>query len=170
MRPVTVQTSIAAPRDQVFDFVSDMANRVAFMDHYLKDFRLARANSTGTGAAARYRIKGKWAGTSIVECDRPQKIVEEGSAGRFGRTKLLVVWTFQEDGGERTRVELEARTEPGARVEALGEALGARGWLQRQSKKALERLRRIFEEPAGEAPRRATVAAYESATAPRYGA
>jgi hypothetical protein len=48
--------------------------------------------------------------------------------------------------------------------------VGAAGWTRRQTKKALERLRMIFEErPDGEL-KRATIAGYEPAKAPRFGA
>ena len=42
VRQVTVDTHISAPREQVFDFVTDLAGRPAYTDHYLDDYRLAR--------------------------------------------------------------------------------------------------------------------------------
>ena len=57
MRQVTVATHISAPREQIFDFVTDLAGRPAFADHYLDDYRLARVNAIGVGAAARFRLK-----------------------------------------------------------------------------------------------------------------
>ncbi len=42
MRQVTVHTTISAPREQVFDFIADLAGRPAYTDHYLDDYRLAR--------------------------------------------------------------------------------------------------------------------------------
>ena len=55
--PVTVETVISAPREAVFDFVGDLANHVAFTDHFSSDFRLARTKSDGLGAAARFRLE-----------------------------------------------------------------------------------------------------------------
>src|SRR5919202_1196648 len=53
MREVTVDVHISAPRADVFDFVADLAGRPAWTDHYLKDYRLARAidRFRQTGAA-----------------------------------------------------------------------------------------------------------------------
>ena len=48
--------------------------------------------------------------------------------------------------------------------------IGAAGWIRRQTKKSLERLRMIFEEPPKEPLRRATIAGYDAAKAPRFGA
>ena len=56
MRQVTVDTVISAPREEIFDFVADLSRRPAFADHYLKDYRLARANPVGEGAAARFLL------------------------------------------------------------------------------------------------------------------
>ena len=67
--PVTVETVISAPREAVFDFVGDLANHVAFTDHFMSDFRLARAKSDGLGAAARFRLENpgpkQWAEVAV---------------------------------------------------------------------------------------------------------
>ena len=56
MQEVTVSAVISAPREELFDFVADLSNRPSYADHYLKDFRLARANPVGNGAAARFLL------------------------------------------------------------------------------------------------------------------
>ena len=70
----------------VFDFVADLSLRPSFADHYLKDYRLARANPVGKGAAARFLLDtpvfNERGEIAIVECDRPRRIVEEGRVGR----------------------------------------------------------------------------------------
>ena len=48
--------------------------------------------------------------------------------------------------------------------------VGAASWTRRQTAKQLERLRMIFEEPPEEPLKRATIAGYEPAKAPRFGA
>jgi uncharacterized protein YndB with AHSA1/START domain len=173
MRPVTVDTSISAPREDVFDYVADMANRVAWTDHYLQEFRLARANPLGLGAAARFRLDAPfakvWVEVGITECDRPRRIVEEGRWGRIGRSRLWTVYEFSAEAGGVTEVELTTATEPATRLDALRESLGARRWLRRQSKAALERLRMVFEEERDAPLARATVAAFEPAKAARFG-
>lgn len=172
MPDVTVSTVISAPREAVFDLVGDLSARPAFTDHYMKDFRLARANPRGRGAAARFllarRIFKDYAEISIAECERPSRMVEEGRVGRRGRSRLSSVYRFvEEEGG--TRVEVTISSEPKTAVDRLRQR-GLPGWIKRQSERALDRLRRIFEEPQDGGLERVTVAASEPHTAPRFGA
>jgi hypothetical protein len=173
VRPVSAHTHISAPREEVFDFVADLANHVAYIDHYVTQFRLARVESRGVGAAARFRIDAPgakpWVEVQVVESDRPRRIVEEGRTGRVGRTRTGTVYEFSGVGSGVTRVDLTSWTEPGALVDRLRESLGARGWLKRQQRVALERLRMVFEQPAERPLMRTTIAGYEPGTAPRYG-
>lgn len=172
MGPITVRTLILAPREAVFDYVGDLANHVAFIDHCVSDFRLARARSEGLGAAARYRLENpgpkQWAEVQLVEREPPRRLVEEGKAGRFLRNRFWTVWDFAEE-GRSTRVELTFWTEPATRWDRVHEMLGARRWVKRQNKVALERLRRVFEEERDQPLARATVAGLETATLPRFG-
>jgi uncharacterized protein YndB with AHSA1/START domain len=174
VRPVTVHASISAPREEVFDYVADLANHVAFCDHYLSDVRLARARSDGPGAALRFRVNSpfgsQWAEVAVVEHDRPRRLVEEGRAGRVGRSRFWTVYDFGRESDRMTRVELTTWSEPASRADALRESLGARRWLRRQNKTALERLRRVFEEARDEPLARTTVAGLEPLKAPRFGA
>lgn len=173
MGPVTVETVISAPREAVFDFVGDLANHVAVTDHFRSDFRLARAKSDGPGAAARFRLENpgpkQWAEVQFAVFERPRRIVEEGRSGRFLRNRFWTVWEFIPD-GRATRVELTFWSEPATRWDALKEALGGRGWVRRQNKVALERLRKVFEEPPERPLMRATVAGLEPLKLPRFGA
>lgn len=174
MRPVTLETHISAPREQVFDYVADLANRVAFCDHYQRDFRLSRARSKGPGAAARFRIEppfgGQWVEAAVVEHDPPRRIVEEGGMGRLGRGKLFTIFEFTPQPGGVTRVELITWTQPVSRIAGLREALGTRRWLKGQARITLERLRRVFEEQRDAPLARVTVAGYEPLKAARFGA
>src|SRR3954453_13274660 len=150
MRQVSVETHISAPREAVFDFVADLAARPAYTDHYLSDYRLARANPYGKGAAARFRMSapfgGQYADLELKELDRPRRIVEELRVGRLGRTRAVAVYDFTQESGGTTRVALTTFSEPATLIDRLKE-LGAAGWVRRNSKVALERLRMIFEEP-----------------------
>lgn len=172
MRQVTVQTLISAPREDIFDFVADLSNRPAYCDHYLEEFRLARANSRGVGAAARFRLDAplakEWAELSITTCDRPRRIVEEGRVGRLGRSRFVAVYDFLPETSGTTRVELTAYAEPATPVDRI-KHLGAAGWVGRKSARALDRLRAIFEEPPTGELSRATVAGYDPGKAPRFG-
>ena len=174
MREVTVSTVISAPREEVFDFVCDLAGRPAYTDHYMRDYRLARVNPVGRGAAARFQLRGpvakEYAELEIRDVDRPRQIVEEVRVGRRGRNRSVAIYDFTpESGGAATRVELTTYGEPATPVDRLRQ-IGATGWMRRQTKKALERLRMIFEEPPRGELKRATIAGYEPAKAPRFGA
>ena len=173
MRQVIVDTVISASREEVYDFVVDLSRRPAYSDHYLKDFRLARANPVGKGAAARFLLdtpvfseRGEMA---IVEADRPRRIVEEGRIGRLGRSRTVAVYDFTAEDPGTTRVELTTYSEPKTVVDKFKQRRAHR-WMGRQSNKALERLRGIFDEPQGEELARVGVAGYEGAKAPRFGA
>jgi uncharacterized protein YndB with AHSA1/START domain len=169
MQQVTVHTTISAPRELVFDFVADLAGRPAYTDHYLEDYRLARANPYGLGAGARFKIRGEWTGIRITECDRPRRIVEEAGVGRRGRSRGLAVYDFIPEAGGSTRVELTTYSEPATLIDRFKQRRAHR-WVKRQTKMALERLRLVFEEPPSKPLKRATVAGYEPAKAPRFGA
>jgi uncharacterized protein YndB with AHSA1/START domain len=173
VRQVTVSTVISAPREQIFDFVSDLAARPAYTDHYMRDYRLARVNPVGPGAAARFQLRGpvakEYAELTVREVDRPRRIVEEIRLGRRGRNRFLAVYDFTNEGAGTTRVELTTYGEPATVVDRLRQT-GVAGWIRRQSKKALERLRMIFEEPRKGELKRATIAGYEPAKAARFGA
>jgi uncharacterized protein YndB with AHSA1/START domain len=168
VREVTVQTTISAPREEVYDFVADLAGRPAYTDHFLEDFRLARANPVGKGAAARFKVRGQWAELAIRDADRPRRIVEEARIGRLGRNRALAVYELIPEAGG-TRVELTTYSEPKTAIDRLRQR-GAHRWIKRQTRIALRRLRQIFEEPPKGELARATVAGYESRTAPRFGA
>jgi uncharacterized protein YndB with AHSA1/START domain len=173
VREVTVSTVISAPREQVFDFVCDLASRPAFTDHFMRDYRLARVDPVGAGAAARFQLRAplakEYAELQITEADRPRRIVEEIRVGRRGRNRSVALYDFIVEGGGTTRVELTTYSEPATPIDRLKE-IGAAGWMRRQTRKALDRLRMIFEEPPRGELKRATIAGYEPAKAARFGA
>jgi uncharacterized protein YndB with AHSA1/START domain len=173
VRQVTVSTVISAPRERIFDFVCDLAGRPAYTDHYMRDYRLARVDPVGVGAAARFLLRApfakEYAELAIKEADRPRRIVEEIRLGRRGRNRAVAVYEFLQEGGGLTRVELTTYGEPATPVDRVKQ-IGAAGWMRRQTKQALERLRLIFEDPPKGELKRATIAGYEPAKAPRFGA
>ena len=173
MRPVVVRTFISAPREEIFDFAADYANRVSWTDHYIRDFRLARVNSVGLGAAALFEVDAPFnkqrAQFAITRYERPRRLGEEGGVGRLFRTH---VWAELELAAARggTEVTLTVWSEPGTRWDAFKESLGARPWLKRNLRMALARLRVIFEERPERPLARATIAGYEPLKAARFGA
>jgi hypothetical protein len=167
--PVSVHAYISAPREEIYDFVGDLAAREAWTDHFIEELRLLHPRTRGKGAAARFRMGRRWAETEIVEDDRPRRIVEEGRAGRLGRTPTHSVWEFIPEGSGLTRVELTTWTEPPSLAERLREGPLPRRRMRRNWKTTLHRLRVIFEERPDEPLARATVAGFEPEKAARFG-
>jgi uncharacterized protein YndB with AHSA1/START domain len=148
VRPFTLEITIDAPRERVFDYLADVANHVEFSDHYLRDFRLERLESRGLGASARFRVafgRSLWGEIVIRQLERPHRIVLGGQAGRIGRIPLEALYTLTPYGHDMTRVEYRFSTAPANKVDELREALGGRLWLRRQSQRALRRLAGVLE-------------------------
>src|SRR5436190_4521040 len=171
MLPVELHVHISAPREEIFDLISDLSRRVAWTDNYQSQYRLAYPKSTGEGAGARYLLRApswrNWVETSIVEVDRPRRLLERTHGGRAGKSKGGVLWELEPVGSGLTRVDLTIWSETGTVRERFKEKLGFRRWLKRGAKASLERLRMIFEEQPGGPLARATVAGFEPLKAPR---
>jgi polyketide cyclase/dehydrase/lipid transport protein len=172
VRPIESRITISAPRDQVYEFIADIANRVAWMDHFLKDFRLTRVRAHGVGAGASFKVDSPLfplrAEYQVIEAEAPRWLVERGRIGRLGRTRGFTEWELTEAYGS-TEVTVTVWTEPGIRWDGFKESLGARPWLKRQLGGSLRRLRKIFEEQPDRPLARAGVAGYEPLKAARYG-
>ncbi|HEX3263420.1 MAG TPA: SRPBCC family protein [Solirubrobacterales bacterium] len=148
MGPISVTGAIDVPRELVFDFVGDLANRPAFTDHFLRDLRLERFEPAGVGASARMRIAkpGLWMETLIVELDRPYRIMERGKGGRLDRISILTAWEVVE-GPAAAASEITVRfgTEPAHPADRLRELRFGERFYRRQWSTALSRLKDILE-------------------------
>jgi uncharacterized protein YndB with AHSA1/START domain len=158
MDPVSVSTLISKPREEVFEYLADIANHAEFTDHYLTDWHLTRERSYGTGAGARFRIKApfarfSWADMTLAELDPPFRIIEHGRGGKYNRIRLFGTYTLKAGPGETTSVEYEFETRPVQPSDRLMEALGGRVWTRRQTAKAMRRLRAILEGDGKPGPR-----------------
>ena len=158
MHPVTVSTVISAPREQVFDYLQDIANHSEFTDHYLVDWHLTREDSVGLGAGARYRVKApgnrfSWGDSTFTEVTAPQRIVETGRTGKANRIRTLGIYELSPAPGGATRVQFRLETEARVLSDRLMEALGGRSWLKRKNVKAMRRLRSILERGDGRGER-----------------
>jgi uncharacterized protein YndB with AHSA1/START domain len=144
MRALAVSRTVDAPRERVFEYLSDIANHAEFSDHYLRDFRLARVDSTGLGVSASWRMDfplGRmWGDGAITELDPPHRIVLEGRAGRIGRIPIRAEYRLVPVDHGMTRVEYEYETRPGNPVDRLKESLAMRPWLRRKARRALQRM------------------------------
>lgn len=158
MDPVTVEVTIARPREEVFEYLADIANHAEFTDHYLIDWRLTREDPYGRGAGARFRVKAPlnrftWADVTFVEVERPRRIVEAGRTGKFNRVRTLGTYELEPGAGGSTRVRFTLETDPKMPSDRLSELLGARMWFRRQNGRAMRRLRSVLEEGRGRGTR-----------------
>lgn len=147
MRPAHAKIHIDAPRERVFEVISDLANRPAFCDHFAHEFHLQRLDSTGVGAAARFRADEfpHWMETEIVEIDAPHRLVERGRGARADRLKLGTAWELVEGPHSSTDVSVTFWAEPGTQIDRARTGSRATRWHARQWRKALKRLRAIVE-------------------------
>ncbi len=162
MDPVTVSIVVDRPREQVFDYLQDIANHPEFTDHYLVDWHLTRIDSVGRGAGARFRVKAPgarfaWGDVTFVEVDRPYRIVEAGRTGKGNRVRTLGVYELAPGASGTTRVQFTLETMPATLSDRLLEGFGAHGWIRRQNARAMRRLRTILERDEDRG-RRVTVA------------
>jgi len=158
MRPLSAKISIDSPREHAFAFISDLANRPAFTDHFITEYHLERIPSAGVGAAARFRVGPPatrlWMETVIEGLEPPHRISEHGRAGRLDRIPVFTAWELLAGPGSTTQVSLTFWTEATHPLDRLRERLGARRWYRRRWSRALRRLKQALEagrpiEPAG---------------------
>jgi uncharacterized protein YndB with AHSA1/START domain len=148
---LTVETTIARPREEVFAYLADIANHAEFCDHFMVDWHLTREDTFGYGAGARYRIKAPmnrfpWGDSTIVELHAPRKIVEAGRTGKFNRIRTLGVYELDPASAGETRVRFTLQTESKMATDRFLEKFGARRWTKRKLKKAMRRLQSILED------------------------
>jgi uncharacterized protein YndB with AHSA1/START domain len=149
--PITVEVTIARPREEVFEYLADIANHAEFNDHFMVDWRLTREDSYGYGAGARYKVevplnRFPWGDSTIIEIIRPRKIVEAGRMGKYNRIRTLGVYELDAGTAGTTRLTFTLLIEPKTITDRLLESMGARGWTKRKLGKSMRRLRDILEE------------------------
>jgi uncharacterized protein YndB with AHSA1/START domain len=158
VEPFTVSTTISKPREQVFEYLADIANHSEFSDHYRVDWHMTREDTYGTGAGARFRVKAPlnrfaWADMTFSEIQPPFRIVERGRGGKYNRIRMLGSYTLSPAPGGGTKVEYTLETIPDQLSDRLLEIVGGRSWNRRKAAKAMRRLRTILEENRGRGKR-----------------
>ena len=147
MRPVSATTFVDAPRERVFDLLNDLSARPAFTDHLFSDYRLARIDAVGPGAAARFEVgdSGRWMDTVIESVERPHLIREQGRTGRVNRVATFTVWEIAEGAGrDGSEITVTFWTELASPFDRIGE-IGSSRRLRRGFRRALERLKAVVE-------------------------
>jgi uncharacterized protein YndB with AHSA1/START domain len=155
MEPITLTTTIAKPREEVFEYLADVANHSEFSDHCMVDWHLTREDSYGRGAGARFRVKSRfdrfsYGDITLAELTPPARIVATGRGGRFNRIRTHSTWTLEEAGPGQTKVTFQTSSTPALRSDELMEKLlRVPAATTRCHKRALERLRSILESGEG---------------------
>lgn len=154
MGPVRAEIEIDAPRERVFEVISDLALRQTFTDHFISDLRLSRIESTGVGAAARFRLfvppQAIWMETQISKVEAPHRLSERGRGGRLNRLVSATEWELMDGPGTMMTLKVVFWTEPKHRIDRAKEAIGVSSiWYRRDWQQALRRLRDMIE--SGEA-------------------
>jgi uncharacterized protein YndB with AHSA1/START domain len=150
--PVSASVTIGRPRQEVFAYLSDIANHAEFSDHYLKDWRLTRIDSVGRGAGARFKVdvplqRFSWADMTFVVVEPPHRIVAVGRGGKYNRIKTTAIWTLDDAPNGGTEVEYMVESEPALPTDRFMEAVSRQqGWFKRRVRKAMQRLQAILEE------------------------
>ncbi len=162
MHPVSLETTIARPREEVFEYLADVAHHPEFTDHFMKDWRMLREDTYGLGAGGRFHLdlpfaRFGWGDWSVVEVVEPSLLVLAGRTGKYNRNRLLTVIHLRHGARGATRVEVTIRTDPHLASDRFLEHLGQRGAMRRHWRKALRRLRLILEEDRARGAR-ATIA------------
>ena len=143
---------IDRPREEVFDYLADIANHPEFSDHYLKEWRLTRVDSVGRGAGARFKIDAPldrfaWGDMTFIEVERAAQ-----DRGRRARREVQPQQDVDDVDARRrpgnaTRVEVTTESEPALITDKFIEAVTRRrGWTKRGLRKALSRMQSILEE------------------------
>src|SRR5919107_783348 len=88
--PVRASVTVDRPREEVFDYLADIANHAEFMGPLFEDWRLTRVDSYGAGAGARFRSNARmdrfgWGDINFVTVEPPRRIVGIGRGGKYNR-------------------------------------------------------------------------------------
>ena len=159
MEPITLTTTIAKPREEVFEYLADVANHAEFSDHCMVDWHLTREDSYGRGAGARFRVKSRldrfsYGDITLAEVTPPERILATGRAGRFNRIRTRSTWTLEESAPGQTKVTFETESTPALKSDELMEKfLRVRAAATRCHERALQRLRTILESGEGRGER-----------------
>jgi uncharacterized protein YndB with AHSA1/START domain len=156
---VAASTVVGRPREEVFEYLADVANHSEFMDHFTEDWHLTREESYGAGAGARFKVdihpgsRFSWGDITFASVEPPSRIVARGRFGKYGRTRTLTIWELEPEGSSSTRVRVSYETQPGILSDRINEKLGGRRFWRRRLGRALSRLQRILEEDRGRGAR-----------------
>src|SRR4051812_21229754 len=138
---------VPGPPEEVFDFLSDLANHWRLVDRFVEVLSL-------DGDSAVVRLRGplgvrRTVHTHVTAERSPRLII--GVAELPSGTRARVSWTLAGRMGQ-TRVRLAAEVEHAGPLDRLLLALGGRVWMRRRFSFGLERLAERFASGDGASP------------------
>jgi len=150
MQAFTLETTVARPRELVYDYLADVAHHPEFLDHFLKEWHMTREETFGLGAGGRFRAevpfqRFPWGDWTIVQLEPPHRIVLHGRTGKFNRVRTLTVFELRAGPAGGTVVTVTVESRPRFASDRFLDTLGRRA-VRRRWGAALRRLRRILEE------------------------
>src|SRR5688572_10466926 len=131
MDPITSSVVVDRPREEVYEYLADIANHWEFTDHYVREVHMTREDTYGVGAGMRFRVptplnRFDWAEVTITDMEAPRRIVEKGRGGKFNRIRMVIVYLLEPAGGHGTRVTMTSETQPHFPSDRIIEALARR--------------------------------------------
>jgi carbon monoxide dehydrogenase subunit G len=135
---------VPAPPEEVFEFLSDLANHWRLADRHVQVVEL-----NGSGDGGTVRIRGplgtrRTAHTRVTATRSPRLMI--GIAELSGGTRARVSWTLA-GRVSQTRVRLAADVEQVSPVDRVLLALGGRAYMRRMFRRTLEHLAQRFGQP-----------------------
>lgn len=157
MEPINLSTTIDLPREQIYEYLLDIANHAEFSDHYLVDWHMTREDTYGVGAGGSFRMKTRrarfgWGDMVIARSEAPYRLLLHGRTGKYNRIRALATYTLT-PGANGTQVEYHYETQPDQMSDRIIENALLHGWWKRKSSRALRRLRSILEDGKGRGER-----------------
>lgn len=141
MKSVTVRANLASPPQEVFDFLTVLANHERFLDQMLTDWSFSGPRS-GVGAKARARANTPasqdWTEFELVEAEAPVRLVEQG-IGAGGKRRTRGTYTLEPAAAGGTKVSFELAWLEASRAERLLPPL-TRTFVRRPLKVSMRRL------------------------------
>ena len=149
MEPIDLSITIARPREEIYEYLLDIANHAEFTDHYLGDWHMTREDTYGVGAGGSFRMKTRaarfgWGDMVIARSQPPYQLLMHGRNGKYNRIRAIATWTLQ-PGSNGTSVDYHYETQPDQLSDRILENTFLHGWTKRRARKALRRLQAILE-------------------------
>jgi uncharacterized protein YndB with AHSA1/START domain len=156
---VTAERTVEAPREQIFEFLSDLDRHWLLGGRFVRVVELDGPEGARNGGVVRLRGPlglSRKVRTRVLETEMPSRMT--GSAEIGASTAATVSWALTPIGDGETHVVLRAEVVRAGRLDRVLLALGGLRWLERMFDSTLSTLAARFSrgrhEPVAPPPRR----------------